>query len=1129
MTRRFQRRFASHPGRWLAVLLLLVVIGYLQTAYAIGVSFQSGLKLVCTPQISHQLAVAWNVTASREAPTVTVRVTLPNLQALEKQGSGAQGQVAFNILFPKGGLFIVTVEAKNTRETTTGTGLVIAPPCPENPTDIATPDDDRPDPPFEPDPKLRLPPVDFNPDFKIPDPDLVVREIEVTQGIQNLDNQMPLVAGRATIVRVKAEDIKTGGVANVTAELRGELVEVGWIINDGGGSTGGDITTLVTVKPSNPGKRITIKPGGGDRRILNDWFWFRLPYSWYEDAKKEVPGGATLQYYDVKFTAEVNSDEFIKEADLGNNEKTITLRFNAARPAYLRAVPLHLHQGWSASQAEVVYPCGGPGFWDIYLSMFRYHPIAELYVYCASEFEPFFHDGLKFKPLFGSEQTLIPPREWDMSFNSSPDFFSNGGCLDVNAELKMLKDSENLSNTNLLIPKIYSYVGMVDPNLNLSDPMDLDGDGNTNDPDFCPNPPFSSWSGAASSGTTWIRMRNTHGSQPNWWVSGGVTVAHESMHDLGRNHLLCSGAEGPPNGTIDPTYPYPSQDVDNNGQIQLDLNGNGFIDGSNPPAPVFDLPCTLTSNNPEGYYGMDVYYYLWADTPLPTILPNDGSVQVFPIMGYLSPDWTAPYTYCQLLDSYLIQGSCNENGINADRLEADHGGQPSLSLDPQEGAHASVAFQSAGGAQGQVNVLRSAPRYVTVMGSLDLLRLQGQLTRAIAQPASSVPAGLIDAAQDRLLEALSSDNPSGFSLQVQDARGGALYTLPLQRPEPNHNDDPQAQALPILTFVELLPFPDGAAQIVLIEDQLRLAFAVLKGSANAPSVRVSFPNGGERLQAGDIVRWEAADADNDGISFDVLYSADGGESWVSLAAGIGETELLLGSLESLPGSEQGLIRVVAHDGFHASQDESDQPFSVPTSAPTASIVQPQAGQSFIVSQEITLSGAANLAGENGVTPSDGAFSYEWSSSVDGVLGLGRELVLEPNRLRVGQHEITLVVTPESGAQARASIGLVVVPEPDPGLLQATVETELQSPCGSSVSHEVSVSWQVSGGQAPVAVSVSLTGPDGTTDVLEDQPLNAQRPFNLSYPGGGAFLVEIKAQDGAGATTSAQASVQLPSC
>ena len=63
----------------------------------------------------------------------------------------------------------------------------------------------------------------------------------------------------------------------------------------------------------------------------------------------------------------------------------------------------------------------------------------------------------------------------------------------------------------------------------------------------------------------------------------------------------------------------------------------------------------------------------------------------------------------------------------------------------------------------------------------------------------------------------------------------------------------------------------------------------------------------------------------------------------------------------------------------------------------------------------------------------------------------------------------------------------------------------------------------------MAVSVSLTGPDGTTDVLEDQPLNAERPFNLRYPGGGTFLVEIKAQDGSGATTSAQASVQLPAC
>ena len=57
-------------------------------------------------------------------------------------------------------------------------------------------------------------------DIQAPNPpDFTVTGIEVTQGIQNLANEMPLVAGRATVVRVYVADLSGAGGQNVTARL----------------------------------------------------------------------------------------------------------------------------------------------------------------------------------------------------------------------------------------------------------------------------------------------------------------------------------------------------------------------------------------------------------------------------------------------------------------------------------------------------------------------------------------------------------------------------------------------------------------------------------------------------------------------------------------------------------------------------------------------------------------------------------------------------------------------------------------------------------------------------------------------------------------------------------------------
>lgn len=107
--------------------------------------------------------------------------------------------------------------------------------------------------------------------------------------------------------------------------------------------------------------------------------------------------------------------------------------------------------------------------------------------------------------------------------------------------------------------------------------------------------------------------------------------------------------------------------------------------------------------------------------------------------------------------------------------------------------------------------------------------------------------------------------------------------------------------------------------------------AVATASTHAPTVRVLWPNGGERLWlAGSYtVRWTAGDEDGNPLSFLVESSPDGGATWYPL--GRAEEQLSLdvrAEAGALDPSGRALIRVTATDGLRWARDASDAPFRV---------------------------------------------------------------------------------------------------------------------------------------------------------------------------------------------------------
>ncbi len=220
----------------------------------------------------------------------------------------------------------------------------------------------------------------------------------------------------------------------------------------------------------------------------------------------------------------------------------------------------------------------------------------------------------------------------------------------------------------------------------------------------------------------------------------------------------------------------------------------------------------------------------------------------------------------------------------------------------------------------------------------------------------------------------------------------------------------------LTVFNQTMPEPEGLARVILLRDGRVLGQII--ASDNAPEVTLLQPGGGQALSGTITARWTAADADGDDLTFALQYSPDGGETWSPIVHGLTETSYTF-SAHDLAGSERGLLKVVASDGFHSTADTSDEMLELPDHAPQATILHPINGARFTLEQVVVLQGQG-LDKEDGELPAERLI---WSSDRDGRLGSGRELA--PQGLSDGWHTITLTVTDSDGRRSSASVRLYV--------------------------------------------------------------------------------------------------------
>lgn len=145
--------------------------------------------------------------------------------------------------------------------------------------------------------------------------DIEITGMEVTQGIQDLNNSVVLVADRPTFVRLH---VRAGvPIDRVTAQLS-RTDENGTVLER-------------PIWPTNPGGSITVK-ANPDRKLLADSFLFELPPSW-------TSSGTVL------LTASVNPNHLPVETTFANNVMSRNVTFQPTNPLKIELIKVRHHEG----------------------------------------------------------------------------------------------------------------------------------------------------------------------------------------------------------------------------------------------------------------------------------------------------------------------------------------------------------------------------------------------------------------------------------------------------------------------------------------------------------------------------------------------------------------------------------------------------------------------------------------------------------------------------------------------------------------------------------------------------------------------------------------------------------------
>jgi hypothetical protein len=756
-------------------------------------------------------------------------------------------------------------------------------------------------------------------------PDLITWGLEVTQGMQDLGNRMPLVAGRRTYARVYVYT-DGGDYPNVMGAL-------------GGWRDGQPLPGSPLFPENGP---ITAHPGGGERTALDDSLYFYLPPAWRS-------GEVTLRAF--AYAGDVDAP-FLEEPDGENNLRETAVEFHQATALGLWLFPLHVHLDYTPNSPQTTYDgsAAGPIVADIY----RLLPIADLDVGVSPvTLYPADHaDGVEWD--FGPCRTTLSEdvHPYNLSFfvddastlasgdfiqigfermqvtnlNGSNVFVDRGASgtsvADLHPEgaivhlIRCNSTTDNLGAANsvlawyralLGVPESILMYGMVDP--------------------IQPFGPFRGMADGDANAMGWMEPSVDEASP--WHMTGGSIVAHELAHNAGLLHVGCK---------------------DDNADGIPDELGGGAIDPTHPT----DFPdCSLAPIDPLGFFGFDVYWELWPELGGPTAISNDPGFaapnQAYPLMSYRGVKWLDPYHYCRLLVYLNVPCAPEDLGFGEAPPGPEAGEDLTGGPDPFFPPDEPLSLQVGGTIAPQANE-----------GDFDFLFRLADRRPPLPAGEAPGPSSLATAPE--------------YWVTVESLQGVVLARAGLAEHGLPHEPVDQ------WAFSELLPLPEGSAFVRLWRGDRLLAER--SRSAHPPIVeRLSVTSVDPWTVAAD---WAVSDPDGDPLTLLLDYSPDGGQTWQPLGALTSEPPPAQIPLTGLPASPSGLLRISASDGFDVASMVSE-PLPVAVSPPPVWILTPSNGAVVALGARVTFQGAAGSeVGPNGrvqwTSDRDGPLGEGWEVS-----------------------------------------------------------------------------------------------------------------------------------------------------
>ncbi|MEM7354660.1 MAG: hypothetical protein AAF657_27880, partial [Acidobacteriota bacterium] len=233
----------------------------------------------------------------------------------------------------------------------------------------------------------------------------------------------------------------------------------------------------------------------------------------------------------------------------------------------------------------------------------------------------------------------------------------------------------------------------------------------------------------------------------------------------------------------------------------------------------------------------------------------------------------------------------------------------------------------------------------------------------------------------------------------------------------------EVSEMPALDWPEELPEPGDLpfrGEVEWAEEAASLAILTESGeelarieiSPNAPSVEVVHVDTESDPM---VIEWQGEDPDGEQPIYDVVFVYPNGDE-VAAVAGTTDTASEI-SADRVPGGEGVVLQVRATDGFREAVAEVGD-LTLPNRVPSVAILAPVTGEAFAADGAVALVAVAEDL-EDGALDDD---SLVWSSDVDGLLGIGAELVVE---LSAGSHVLSAEATDSQGAQVTVSVTVTI--------------------------------------------------------------------------------------------------------